>query len=190
MSNARETRYSVPWRDRLAKAAQPAPMSRKDRYAALLPFYTEEGERYEALNKRAAAYLTVLGGLAVVAVFKLDSVAATKILSSPATLWLGLAAGVASIVAVVFVALSLRIENYQTLVDPQELILTSDRENYTEEDVYTVLLGGLAEATSINRKINDHRAGKLQWALWLAVTSAILVIATNLSIFLLLTTKV
>ena len=189
MSNARETRYSVPWRDRLAKAAQPAPMSRKDRYAALLPFYTEERERYEALNKRAAAYLTVLGGLAVVAVFKLDSVAA-KILSSPATLWLGLAAGVASIGAVVFVALSLRIENYQTLVDPQELILTSDRENYTEEDVYTVLLGGLAEATSINRKINDHRAGKLQLALWLAVTSAILVIATKLSIFLLPTTGV
>jgi hypothetical protein len=151
---------------------------RKEQYEALARFYTEEAERYEALNKRALAYLSIIGALSIFAVFKLDAISA-KVLASPVTLTLGFLAGTCTLAAIVVIAWSMRVLDYLTIADPREIVLQVDADNYSTEDTYSVLLVGLVEAVAQNRELNDRRASTLSVALWFAVAAALLFGATN-----------
>ena len=155
---------------------------RKDQYDALFRFYTEENDRYEALNKRGSAYLGVVGGLSVFTLFKLDAIAA-KILSSTPTLILGLLTGGAILACILIVTFSLRIRDYSTLVDPRALVTEIGSQGYGSEDMYTLLLAGLVVAIEKNRKMNDERAEQLVAAVWFAVAAIVLSVLTNAAIF-------
>ena len=170
----------------LAQQSRPSQIHRKDQYESLFRFYAEENERYEALNKRGSAYLGVVGGLSVFAMYKLDAISA-KILAHPPTLILGLFTGAAIIACILFITLSLRIREYSTVIDVRSLVVNASNENYESEDFYTLLLGGLVVAIENNRNANNARADQLTTAVWLAVTAIILSLITNIAIFQLAT---
>lgn len=170
----------------LNQRAQSSPISRKEQYESLFRYYAEENDRYEALNKRGSAYLGVVGGLSVFAMFKLDAISA-KVLANPPTLILGLLSGAAIIACILFVTLSLRIRQYSTVVDARSLVVASSKEAYESEDFYSILLGGLVVAIENNRAANDARADQLSTAVWLAVTAIFLSFLTNVAIFQLTT---
>ena len=182
--------FGRPWRAAGAGAtpaptpAPAVPLTRKELHDELYRNYTEEGQRYEALNNRGSAYLTVVGALSVFAAFKLDAIA-NQIMSSHVTLLLGLLAGVAVLATMVLIALSLRIRNYLSPGDPLALVEEIEANHYTAEDTYTVLLASLVEATDENRKINNDRAQLLSWALLLALVAVFGTLAFNVSVYLL-----
>lgn len=151
--------------------------SRKDQYDLLLRYYTEEGERYEALNKRAAAYLSIVGAVSAFAAFKTD----VSFFSSRSLLITALA--VAALCALLFcvlaVALSVRISEYKSPVRPKELVLAAEKDQYTAEDTYSVILAGLVDSIEWNRRQNDRRAISLQVSLWFAAAAVVLAIAIN-----------
>lgn len=165
---------------RMEKTDQGAQFSRKDQYELLLRYYTEESERYEALNKRAAAYLSIVGAVSAFAAFKTEI--ATYSLRSPVVTALAIAALLALLACVLAVAFSMRITAYRSPVSPKQLVLAVDAENYTSNDTYSVMLAGLVNSTEWNRGQNDQRAFALQLSLWFAAVAVVLAIAINVTI--------
>ena len=152
--------------------------SRKDQYELLRPYYEEEAERYEALNKRAAAYLSILGAVSAFAVFKAEAVS-KLIFSNIALLWLAAFTLIAVLSFVLFVSYAIRITDYKTPIDPREFVLQADALKYTEDDSYSVLLAGLVQSIETNRKQNDRCAVALQKALWCAAAAILAFISLN-----------
>ncbi|MES2936822.1 MAG: hypothetical protein V4864_04010 [Pseudomonadota bacterium] len=155
----------------------------KTAYEILSLFYDEENERYEALNKRAAAYIALIGAFSVFTVLKLDALA-PAIMTSPVALVTGFGAGLLSLLALAAVAWSQRVQPYRTPTDsPLGFIENLIKYRESEEDIYARLAMGLAKATETNRSINANRAKWLARALWTALAAALLVAATNAVIY-------
>jgi hypothetical protein len=168
---------------RLAAARQPRthPQSRREQYELLLPYYEEESERYEALNKRAAAYLSILGVVSAFAVFKAEGVS-IHIFANQALLVLAGLTLFAVLGCVLTVSYATRITDYKTPIGPRELVLKVDGEKYTSEDTYSLLLAGLVDSIETNRTQNDKCANALQISLWFGAAAIVLFIALNTSL--------
>ena len=60
--------------------------------------------------------------------------------------------------------LSLRVYPYKDVCDLEEFLVEIEENDYQDEDIYSVLLANLADATRSNRQINDQRARYLEWS--------------------------
>jgi hypothetical protein len=162
-------------------ARQQLPQSRRDQYDLLVPYYKEEAERYEALNKRAAAYLSILGAVSAFAVFKADAVS-QHIFSHKLPLFLAALTLLAVLACVLTVAYAVRIAEYKTPIGPKEFVLRVDQNRYTSEDSYSIMLAGLVDSIETNRSQNDRCADALQISLWFGAGAIVLFIALNASL--------
>lgn len=151
-------------------------MKRSEQYNLFFKFYEAENERYENLNKRASVYLSVISGLTLFAGLKVDDL--IKLLPNHwLTLSLASFSGMFVLGCVLATVLSLRVFPYRDVCDLEEFLVEIEEREFDEEDIYSVLLANLADATKANRQINDKRAGYLEWSvgfLGLAVITFIL----------------
>ena len=152
--------------------------SRQEQYDLLLPYYAEESERYEALNKRAAAYLSIVGAVSILAAFK-PELFSKHVLTHPTLITLALLALIALLMCVLSVGYSLRIAEYRTPISPMRLVLDADAMSYTSDDLYSIMLTGLIQSIESNREQNDLRAKALQTSLWSAAIAVLFAIALN-----------
>ena len=180
-------KFSERLKTRSPPPAGEMPLSRKEQYEILFRYYTEESDRYEALNKRAAAYLSIIGAVSVFTAFKSD-VISKSVLTHPVPITLAVFALVALLACVLAVAYSMRVTEYRTPVRPKELVLTAEKEGYTSDDIHSVLLAGLIESIEWNRAQNNARATALQVSLWFAAIAVFLAVVINVTL-LFLTTK-
>ena len=142
-------------------AMRESPQSRREQYDLLMPYYREEADRYEALNKRAAAYLSILGAVSAFAVFKADTVS-KHIFTQELPLVLASLTLLAVLACVLAVAYAIRIAEYKTPIGPKEFVLSADKNRYTSEDSYSIMLAGLVDSIETNRSQNDRCANALQ----------------------------
>jgi hypothetical protein len=147
-------------------------MKRSEQFKLFHRYYDAEMERYENLNKRGSVYLSIISALSLFAGLKFDSINAF-ISNNHLTFILAAISGIFVLACIAFTLLSLRMYPYKGVVDIEKIIVEIDKKKYSEEDVYTLLLGNLANATKDNYSINNKRAGYLQWAA-MSLGSAIL----------------
>lgn len=138
-------------------------MTRRELFELFHRYFDAEEARYESLTKRASLYLSVVSGLSLFAGLKLDEM--NKLVTANwQTLALAGIGGVLVLGCLGATILSVRVYKYRDVCDIEELIVEIEESKYDEEDVYSVLLASLADATRNNREINDQRARYLQWA--------------------------
>ena len=150
-------------------------MTRRKQYDLFVPFFEVEDKRYVALGQRATAFL---GLSSVVAMF-----GGLNLSKLSLGCWVHVSAYIAAflLLAAVLTALaSLWIRSYKDVCDVEDTIVTIEREQYDEEDVYSVLLGNLADAISHNREINDQRATWLQCSATCFSFSIVAVVITSI----------
>ncbi len=148
-------------------------MKRSAQFELFYRFYESENERYENLNKRASVYLTVISGLTLFAGIKLDDF--IKLIPSHwITLTLASFSGLFVLGCILATVLSLRVYPYRDVCDLEEFLVEIEEKEYEDEDIYSVLLANLADATKNNRQINDKRARYLEWSVALLGSAVIL----------------
>jgi hypothetical protein len=76
--------------------------------------------------------------------------------------------------------LSLRVYPYRDVCDLEEFLVEIEEGEYDEEDIYSLLLANLADATKANRQINDKRAYCLEWSASLLGLAVITFIVNNI----------
>ncbi len=160
-------------------------MKRSEQYELFYRFFDTENERYGSLNKRASIYLSVISGLTLFAGLKLDEIF-TFISTHPITLALAAMSGLLVLGCILATVLSLRVYPYKDVCDIDTFLVEIEERNYDDEDIYSLLLANLADATKSNRAINDKRARYLEWSvalLGLAVVSFILNNIVAVSLF-------
>jgi hypothetical protein len=146
-------------------------MTRREQYELFLPFFKAEEERYAALTQRGAAFL---GFISVISLFGGASLLKGKPLMGASVI------GLSVLLAVLCALMSLIIRSYWDICDVEELVITIEEEQYEEEDVYTVLLAGLADAVCRNRGVNDQRANWLKYSASFFALSIITVVITSI----------
>jgi len=154
------------------------PQLRREQYELLLPYYEEESGRYEALSKRAAAYLSILGAVSAFSLFKVDTVG-KLIFTNVFLIALSVLTLLAVLGCVLMVSYAVRITEFKTPISPRKLVLDADKHRYTTEDTYSVMLAGLVDSIETNRLQNDKCASALQKSLWLGAGAIVLFIALN-----------
>jgi hypothetical protein len=153
-------------------------VKRSEQYELFYRFFDAENERYESLNKRASIYLTVVSGLTLFAGLKLDEL--FKFISTqPITLVLAGMSGVLVLGCILATVLSLRVYPYKDVCDLDTFIVEIEERGYDDEDIYSVLLANLADATRSNREINDKRAHYLEWSVALLGLAVVIFILNN-----------
>lgn len=153
-------------------------MTRSEQFELFHRYFNAENERYESLTSRASVYLSVISGLTLFAGLKLDDID-KFIAGNPLTLSLAAISGVFVLGALAATVLSLRVYAYKDVCDVEELVLQVDENKYDREDIYSILLANLADATKVNRGINDRRARHLEWAVALLGLAVAAFIITN-----------
>ena len=151
-------------------------MTREHQFTLFHRYFDAENERYESLTTRASIYLSIISALALFAGVKVKQV--DKVIAAdPIALLLTGLSGVCVLACIAVTVWSLRVYPYKDICDVEELVVEIDEKGYETEDVYSVLLANLADATAVNRRNNDHRARCLQWAAsFLGVAVAVLIL--------------
>jgi hypothetical protein len=134
-------------------------MTRKDQFSIFLPFFEAEEKRYAALTQRAT---TFLGLTSIIVLF--GGLDAAKIPHGSLAFFFALATGLCVLLAVLGSIASLWIRTYKDICDVEEFVVTIEEQGYSEEDIYSTLLAGMAAAIQHNREINTKRANWLQFA--------------------------
>lgn len=147
-------------------------MTRREQYDLFLPFFEAEEKRYASLTERATIFL---GLISVISLFGGIKLAAEV---SP---FGAVATAVFVLLAVLSALASIFIRSYKDICDIEDMVITIDEEQYESEDVYTDLLGNLADAVSHNRRVNDTRATWLQYSALFFVLALITVVITSLT---------
>ncbi len=157
-------------------------MKRSEQFKLFHPYYVAENERYEQLNRRATIYLTVVSGLSLFAGIKMGELEKV-LLNHWITLSLASFSGIFVLACLFAIVFSLRVYEYKDVCDVEALVLDIEENKYEEEDIYSLLLANLSEATRTNRGVNDRRARYLEWAvsfLGLAVATFVLMNVTTI----------
>ena len=134
-------------------------MTRKAQYEVFLPFFKGEEDRYAALTQRAT---TFLGLTSIIILF--GGVEAAKIPYGSLAFLFVITTAVCVLLAVLGAIASLWIRTYRDICNVEEIVLTVDEEDYSEEDVYSELLANMADAIRHNRDINTQRADWLRFS--------------------------
>lgn len=159
-------------------------MTRSEQFELFHRYFDAENERYESLTTRASIYLSVITGLTLFAGLKLDEI--NKFISANSfTLVLAAISGLLVLAALAATVLSLRVYAYKDVCDVEDMVVQIDENKYDKEDIYSVLLANLADATKVNRAINDRRAHHLEWAVALLGLSVAAFIITNVAVVIL-----
>ncbi len=153
-------------------------MKRSEQFDLFYKFFEAENERYESLNKRASVYLSVISGLTLFAGLKLDEL--FKFISThPITLALAAMSGLLVLGCIFATVLSLRVYPYKDVCDLDTFLVEIEEREYDDEDIYSVLLANLADATKSNREINNKRASYLEWSAALLGLAVVMFILNN-----------
>lgn len=154
-------------------------MKRSEQFELFYRFYEAENDRYENLNKRASIYLSVISGLTLFAGLKLDD-----LIKQIPSHWLTLAfasfSGLFVLGCILATVLSLRVYPYRDVCDLEEFLVEIEEREYEDEDIFSVLLANLADATKANREINDRRAHYLEWSVGLLGLAVVTFILNNI----------
>ena len=161
-------------------------MTRSKQFELFHRYFDAENDRYEHLNRRATIYLSVVSGLSLFAGIKLGDIEKTLV-SHWLTLTLASTSGILILACLLAIVQSLRVYSYKDVCAVEQIVIDIDENQYSEEDVFSILLGNLADATRTNRRINDRRARFLEWAVALLGVAIATFIAANVSSIWLLT---
>ena len=134
-------------------------MTRKEQYIAFLPFFEAEAKRYASLTQRAT---TFLGLTSIIVVFGGVNAATLSMKGWPACFTIVTA--IAVLLAVLGSLDSLRIRAYKDICNLAELVRTIDERKYGEDDIYSILLAKMADATRHNHDENNRRASRIQFS--------------------------
>jgi hypothetical protein len=134
-------------------------MTRKEQFGIFLPFFEAEEKRYAVLTQRAT---TFLGLTSVVILF--GGVDAAQLPRDSIAFSLAIATAACLLFAVLGSIASLWIRTYKDVCDIEEIVVIADEQEYSEEDIYSVLLADMADAVRHNRAINTKRANWLQFS--------------------------
>jgi len=151
-------------------------VTRKEQYLAFLPFFEAEYKRYSALTQRAT---TFLGLTSIIVLFGGVNIGKH---CDYFWSWLFSVATAASVVLAVLGSLaSLWMRSYRDICDVEELVVTIDKNSYQEEDIYSILLAEMANATRHNRAVNTSRAHWLDFSATCFALAIVFVAATSVT---------
>jgi hypothetical protein len=154
-------------------------LKRSEQFELFYRFFDAENDRYENLNKRASIYLSVMSGLSLFAGATLGDLV-EFIPTHWLTLMLASLSGLFVLGCLMSTVLSLRVYPYKDVCDLEEFLVEIEENDYQDEDIYSVLLANLADATRSNRQINDQRARYLEWSVALLGLAVVMFIVNNI----------
>lgn len=151
-------------------------MATENQYKFYRALYEEENARYGLLEARARLYLTILTFYLGALAFKLADVK-VFFLEFGIPLPVGMAAGLAFVIALLCCISSILIREYEAITDPEELIASLGPNPPRDEDFFDDRIVDMAVATNRNSRQNDRAANALQAAGWLMAAGVVLHVA-------------
>jgi len=144
-------------------------MTREEQYKIFYPFYESEEKRYAELTNRATIFLSVVSGLTLFAGINSDGIVA-GLTGSWLAMSFVLTSALCLLGSIAFAVISLRLRDYKDVCDVEHIVVEVEESKFSREDLYSVLLGNLADAVAHNRQENDRRAK------WLISSTVLLLI--------------
>jgi hypothetical protein len=138
-------------------------MDRKEQYKLFSELIKTENDRYEKLTIRATIFISIISGFAVL--IGLVITLLNRSVTSNIFISIAIALGVICLlIALYFAIRSLGIFVYKDVCDIKDFLIEIDKKKYSENDVYSILLGNIGDTSSHNRMVLDKRANYLKYS--------------------------